>query len=354
MSTLLFVHIGTPYPRYLLGNIERTREIFKNHKIALVGDESPELSWLQKNDVYFKMHEENAVFDAKFAFGEFESNFRSGYWRYTLERLLSLEAYHCDFPDEKIIHLESDVILFPNFPFEQIDMLSKVTWMDHSSSGDIATIVFSPSWFSSKEFSTQLIEEYSNGGGSDMDVLLRLRKKSNDYATLPTLNEATQDFANTQFENSTHFSSSEVSQFPGIFDAAGLGMWISGVDPRNNFGFTVIHTRTLIDNGVIIVDPSKMDFHLSQEGNLFIQKQGYGIPVYNLHVHSKDRDLLSKNWKGKIEFLLAQRESKKMIIGFSPSILYNLVKLSLKNRSFMSFLLQVPVLSKAKSRYSSQ
>jgi hypothetical protein len=352
MSTLLFVHIGTPYPRYLLKNIERTRRIFENHKIALIGDESPDGNWLEKHRVHFKMHEINAVFDANFSFGEFERNFRSGYWRYTLERLLSLEAYHCDFPDEKLVHLESDVILFPNFPFEEIDGLSKVTWMDHSSSGDIASIVFSPSWFSSKEFARQLIEEHSYGGGSDMDVLLRLRKKSSKFAILPTLNEATRVYSNTKFENSTHFASSETHQFPGIFDAAGIGMWISGIDPRNNFGFTVIHARELIDSGVILIDPSKMNFYFSEEGNLFVRTNETDVPIYNLHIHSKDKDLLSPEWKERIGNLLTRSKCKRIVIRFSPSIFCNLVKLNIVNRSFKSFLLQVPLVSRAKSRYS--
>ena len=354
MSTLLFVHIGTHYPKYLLRNIERTRKLFKNHKIALVGNASPEHRWLKNYDIYFKRHENNSVFDAQFSFGEFEKNFRSGYWRYTLERLLALELYHRDFPDEKLIHLESDVIIFPNFPFEKINDLSRVTWMNHSSTADIASIVFSPSWLSSKDFSSQLIEEYSNGGGSDMDVLLRLRMKNSQYAILPTLNEANLNLFNTQLENLAYFSSSETSRFRGIFDALGIGMWISGVDPRNKFGFTVIHARELIDNGIIFIDPSKMIFHLSKEGNLFVQTLDDRIPIYNLHVHSKDRDLLSIKWKARMEKLLAKKKSKKKIIGFSPLILYGLIKSNIKNRSLTNFVLQIPVVRKTKSRYSSR
>jgi hypothetical protein len=95
-----------------------------------------------------------------------------------------------------------------------------------------------------------------------------------------------------------------------------------------------------------------MNFYFSEEGNLFVRTNETDIPIYNLHIHSKDKDLLSTEWKEKIENLLARSKSKRIIIGFSPSVLCNLVKLNIMNRSFKSFLLQVPLVSKAKSRFS--
>lgn len=354
MMTLLYVHIGSSYPEYLLKNIERTRNLFKNTKIALVGDKSPNQSWLQENNIYFKKHEINTLFDKEFSFGEFEEQFRSGYWRFTLERLLSIEEYHYDFPDEKLIHLESDVIIFPNFPFEDIDSMSKVTWMSHSLAADIATLVFSPNWEASKVFSKHLIKEYSINGGSDMDVLLRVRKKNREYAIFPTINKETLELANSLNKNSYESEGYKLQQLPGIFDAAGIGMWIAGYDPRNKFGFTIIHTRELIDGGILFVDPSKMKFYLSYEGNLFVNAKGMNIPIYNLHVHSKDKDLLSIKWKKRLNYLIDQDNSKAKIIRFSPSIFFRLLISNIKNKSFINFVLQVPIIRKTKSLFMNQ
>lgn len=351
MTTLLFVHIGSNYPEYLLKNIERTRGLFKNNKIALVGDKSPNRNWLQENDIYFKKHEVNALFEKEFSFAEFEEQFRSGYWRFTLERLLSIEEYHQDFPDEELIHLESDVIIFPNFPFEIINSMYKVAWMSHSVAADIATMVFSPNWQASKVFSQHLIQEYSSNGGSDMDVLLRLRKKYREYAIFPTMNKKTLDLINSLNNNSFKPENSELQQLPGIFDAAGIGMWVAGFDPRNKFGFTIIHTRELIDGGILFVDPSRMNFHLSHQGNLFVNVNGGNIPIYNLHIHSKDKDLLSIKWEGRLNYLIAQNNSKPKIIRFSPSVLFRLLISNVKNKSFINFVLQVPLIRKTKSRF---
>lgn len=350
MTTLLFVHIGTDYPKYLIKNIERTRDLFQNRKIVLVGDISPNYNWLKKNDIYFKKHEVNYSFDEKFSFSEFEENFRSGYWRHTLERLLSLENYHRDFPEEKLIHIESDVIIFPNFPFEMIRSLTKVTWINHSSSADIAALVYSPNWQASNKFSNQLIEEYSEGGGSDMDVLLRLRQKNPDFAILPTLNAKTQNFVNSSNKNIIDLGLFELKNCPGIFDALGIGMWISGVDPRNKFGFTVIHSRELIDSGTIFLDPSKMQFTLSEEGNLLVISNGTKVPIYNLHIHSKDKDLLSINWRKRLSHLILQGNSKTKTVGFSALILTRLTITNLRQKSFINFILQVPIIRKIRSQ----
>lgn len=354
MSTLLFVHIGTKYPKYLLNNIVRTRELFKNHKIALVGEEAPDATWLQVNDVYFKKHEKNVLFDSEFKFAEFEKDFRSGYWRHTLERLLSLENYHKDFPNEKVIHIESDVIIFPNFPFDKINTLSKVTWLNHSSEADIAALVFSPSWQSSKEFSSLMIKEYAVGGGSDMDILLRLREKNSQFGILPTFNKELLEFSNTTNTNLIKNTAIDSQNFFGVFDALGVGVWISGFDPRNKFGFTVIHTRELIDSGILFIDPSKLNYEVSEEGNLFITIKENRIPIYNLHVHSKDKELLSANWEKKLRYLVAIDNSKSKVVGFSPLIITQLVLSSLKNGSLRDFILQIPAIRRTRSRFSNR
>jgi hypothetical protein len=97
---------------------------------------------------------------------------------------------------------------------------------------------------------------------------------------------------NVSYENNNiipNSSSSVVSQkFAGIFDGAALGSWICGIDPRNKFGFTKIHSRDLIDGKVWLVDPSIGTYEFNSKSELELNVDGRKICIYNLHIHSKN------------------------------------------------------------------
>lgn len=348
MPTLLFVHIGTKYPKYLMTNIERTRRLFPEKEIILVGEEQPKHPWLKDQNIRFVKFEVNEAFDKVFNFGSFEAEFRQGYWRHTIERLFALEVAHENFPLDGMLQIESDVILFPIFPFDLIDELSGVSWMNYSDEADIATLVYSPNLEASREFSKTLIEVFSSFGGSDMDVLHKMRELVRNFTELPILSGTLADFANHhrgKFLNE-EFTANGDETFPGIFDAIGIGVWVAGVDPRNRFGFTKIHTRELIDSGTISVDPSRMKFSFSRDGNLYVISDKQKTPVYNLHIHSKDKDLLSIKWEQRMRKLIEFKSNTATIIKFSPGILVSLLLINIKKGTLLQFLIQIPILQR--------
>ena len=350
--TLLFVHLGTKVPGYLQTNIERSRAMFPGMKISLVTDSKNTGSWAMKYGIEVISYQRDVSFNSAFTFGKLESNFRNGYWRYTIERLVAIKTFHELHPTTPVLHIESDVILMPDFPMDQVSKLDKMHWLNYGIEADIAAIIYSPSAEKTNQFHQHLIEEIKLSGGSDMEILWKLRTKyEKNYFTFPIINSKTKSLQNA-IDNEDDFDIYEIapgSIFEGVFDAAGIGIWLCGGDPNNNFGLTTIHTRELIDTGNIFIDSSKATFVSGENGELRIETAHHGlVPVYNLHIHSKNRKLLSTEWKPELIKLLTVTDKSSKVTGFNIKILIGAIYQNLRNKSLLRYILHIPILKKLK------
>jgi len=234
-----------------------------------------------------------------------------------------------------------------------VETLGEMAWLNFSEEADVAALVYSPGYEVTKRFSQDIIQDFSKYGGSDMDVLYRVRKINRGYISWPTLNQELKEYANFRANEKyiLDICSNSNKIVPGIFDAAGLGMWICGIDPRNKFGVTKIHSRDFIDSGIVALDPGKMRFELSDQGNLFVKSGQNLIPIYNLHIHSKDKRLLSLKWQSRLTHLVNNRETKPKVVGFSLGIFLSLVITNIKNRTLIPFILHFPGIRNLKRRF---
>lgn len=345
MLTLLFVHLGTKPPKYLTGNILRTRDVFPNIKIVLLTDSHYLDAWGTKQKIEIAHYSTDQIFQQSFTFGEFDKNFRKGYWQHTIERLFAINFYHQLNPTSKLLHIESDVILMPNFPLDEMIKLDKVAWLQYGPNADIAALVYSPSPSATQSFHFNLLNRLETHGGSDMQVLFGIRKKfSENYLTLPLVRREIESILNpniAELKVDSFLFNDIITE--GIFDAFGIGVWLFGFDPRNRYGITTVHTREVIDSGDLYIDASKADYSLTESGNLYMRTSGNRlIPIYNLHVHSKNLRLLSPNWLPEMTKFLEFKNTDSKVINFQPWVLIQLIVDSLRSRNFLDFLLQSP------------
>jgi hypothetical protein len=113
------------------------------------------------------------------------------FWRYSIERLYALAEWHSVNPDQKLLHLESDIFIMPNFPIEKLEMVNHISWCSFNNSHDVASLVFSPSnsdtsWMLN-ELEEILIE---NSSLTDMTGLRKLKEKFPDKAGYLNTGEA--------------------------------------------------------------------------------------------------------------------------------------------------------------------
>lgn len=273
---LVFVHLGSAKAEHLQPNIARTKKLFPEIPITLIysdvelirGFESLGIQLFKYLEVSHKDHILNNLLH--------NSKFRSNFWRYSIERLYALEQFHSENPTEKVVHLESDILIMPNFPFSRFDAIDKLAWCRFNQTHDVASVMYSPNHLETK-WMLQEIDKFltSDPSLTDMTVLRRLK---------------------LAFPSNSIYLNSEAGEkiLEGVIDAAPFGMWLCGRDPRNHSGIT----RRFMKMPESEIDPSEYNFKFNSKTYLTVRRKNYASQsLFNLHLHSKQKTLFGNRWK---------------------------------------------------------
>jgi hypothetical protein len=343
---LVFVQLGSEKAPHLWLNIERVLEQFPDVEINLVVDSQVKVPTNISNSIKIFLYkpkiQEQILLNAIFK----SSSFRNGFWKYTFERLLALTEFHIQNGGGSILHIESDLLLMPNFPFKNFEQIDTLAWMKVDEQRDTAALLYSPN----KEESTWLSETIINilvSGESvtDMTILRQIADSNPDKVIeLPTFATGMESFINED----KGLNSGEIFEIPkttfqkfGIFDPAAIGMWLTGIDPRNNYGTTIYFDTQGILRGGTYLDPSKFRYQFT--GNELIGVFGNNkIPIWCLHVHSKNLGLFSEAWKTKLQDLIFLSKNGEILYRRSAMGLLRLVISNLKQGTLLPYLLNTP------------
>ncbi len=330
MLNVVFVHLGSAPAEHLWLNLKRHSELFPDYPAQIILNEQTHVEKAQSLGVPIAFYKPS---DYQHELLETLSNgfaFRQGFWRYTLERIFALETFHKQHPNESLLHIESDVLLMPKFPFSDFESSTKIAWMNYNSEHDVSAILHSPRI----EETTWLVRELEelledDKSLTDMTALSKIRANhSKRVNQLPGVNEA---------------KSGEISH---CYDSAVLGMWLCGEDPRNHYGFLRLHNNSEYLRGSIDFNPSEIKYSFSSTLGLQIELASRTITVNCLHVHSKDLRLFGENWEGHLRNfvnLSLQSEPKKK---FLVSVLIQLLRDNANQHSLIRFLIGIPPIYK--------
>ncbi len=346
MLCAAFVHLGGPPPKHLLLNLNKTNRLFPNIFLYLITDHPEYFTIIHPDIVLFKYTRSE---NHKITFNKLDDKFRSGFWILTIERLFALEQFHNSNPNLKILHIESDVILSPNFPWHKFFEFEKLAWGLYNQNHDVAALLFTPNQsetnFLLKEIELILLNDNQV---TDMTALSIVRRNNpSRIAVLPSLTQpkSTLTNINSSITPSEELLASNMTQhFSGVFDNLALGVWVAGFDPRNSFGFTIVRTQELFITGDSYLDPNNSKIKINSEGRIFITADNLETELFSLHVHSKNVKLFSVNWQIELEKLLSYE--KRKIHRFSTRTLLKLIIVNLCQKTLIRFILAVPVLSK--------
>jgi hypothetical protein len=178
---------------------------------------------------------------------------------------------------EDVIHLENDVMIYYNcddFFNNKIDN-TKIYIPFDSFDRNIASIIYIPNH---NVFHCAL-ENY-DFNKNDMQNFAVIKKKTNIIENFPIfISDASQ---NEEY----HFVTQNFDSFQMIFDAAAMGQYLGGIDPRNQDG----DTRGFI-NETCVIKYNNYSFYYRVINGIarpFIMVQDALYPIFNLHIHSKN------------------------------------------------------------------
>ena len=242
------------------------------------------------------------------------SGFRQGFWQKSLERFFVLEQFMRANAVDRLVHAELDQLVFRcDVLLGKVEATSSagILLPFHGESHALGSLVVVQKLDTLAKF-----VQYSKSGQlywSEMELLARFANKNRDeISALPT---AVNWLRQRPSEIPTVLTV-PVIDTAGITDAAQLGQWVGGIDPKNvpitytpQTKFVDPPSRYLLSQGEL----SSLTFRFSEESReLFVSSSGIDgeIRVYNLHLHSKIHKSLSRFSGGLGRFFQLSNNSK--------------------------------------------
>jgi hypothetical protein len=352
---VIFVHLGGSLPKYLVLNLDRFSKVFPEIPYVLIVNDTKMYLYCKKRNIPVFLYEnQDALIDLYLANTHGKEKFRSNFWRFSLERLFAIFDFHRLHPSRAILHIESDVLVLPNFPWEMITQSSSLMWNSYSVDRDIASLLYSPSFEASKFLENELKKFLTLGQKhTDMSILRVFSMNhpekviyfnSSKSEFLPLKNALARDHESTRFK--TRF----LDGANGAFDSAANGIWLTGASVENNFGVVHLHQKNLENSAEI--DPSDLEFAKDSFSNISISYKGKTKSLYSLHVHSKNERLFGPSWELELSKFIEMSSDKSTIKMFKPKEFIDLIAINYRRGELLLFLklLIMHIISKAKTK----
>lgn len=275
---LVFVHFGT-IPKHLKSNISDTCKRFPNLNVYVITDCNANCFVDYENLHIVTKDISSRVSDFR-RISTLPVGFRNGFWLLSLIRLEVFGEFVNQLM-EPSVHLESDVVISSDFPFDFLrNSKRSLAYVRVSENESIASVLFLNPGETCSLFVKSIFSDFQkNPGMTDMKFLSDFQKCYPDMV----------------FELPADANDPNDSEF--LFDGSDFGQYLLGTDPRNSRGvrylnFNNRNTRVITNSYTFQYNSSRefMDASLGEKS----------FKLSNLHVHSKRLRMFRPSTRTKI------------------------------------------------------
>lgn len=206
-----------------------------------------------------------------------DKNFRNGFWALTSLRFFYIYEFMKVYNIKDVIHLENDVLIYYNCKNIINNFEKEYLYLPFDTfKRNIASIMYIPC----HELLKTILDNYDYSK-NDMENFYFIKNKTNLIKNLPifpkfkNINNAEINFVSENFHN-----------FNCIFDAAAMGQYLGGIDPRNDSNNTVGFV-----NETCIIKYNNFKFIWKEIYDIkrpFLIIDNVEYIIFNLHIHHKD------------------------------------------------------------------
>lgn len=293
ITSTYFVFLGESLPQYAISSLELAVR-HSGMTINLLGNEKLGRQVTNKNVNFIAVED---FYDSS-DFGDAArrisapQSFRGGFWLKTLERFFVLEQFMNSANLKSIFHAELDQLLFRTDLL--VDHLDKTSHKGlflpfHNKDAAVASVLYC-----NDHTALESLLDFSRRGESFVNEMYLMASWSARYPqyvlSLPTM----VSFLNSRSSTlNPEILALSVQDAGGAVDAAQLGQWIGGIDPRNvplaqvpSTKFSDLDTRELLSREQL--DHLRFELNPS-DGTVFVGlvESDLTTRVYNFHLHSK-------------------------------------------------------------------
>ena len=262
------------FQEYILINIKNLLR-FQNNNITVITDRKFFINFLDFKVVLIAV--EDLQNDYNTYIQKLNNTFRNGFWELTSYRFEVLYSYMKKYNKQDVIHIENDVMIFKNMYTINFHNKDKILLTMDSQNRCIPGIMFIPNYL----LLEKCLQSFQKGLNDMQNWAICYYNLNSIIDTLPIFNELT----NTPVH---YMISKNFKHYNAIFDAAAIGQYLGGIDPRNIPGKNTIG----FINETCIIDYSKFNIHWATDENYLkipvITINNETIPIVNLHIHSKN------------------------------------------------------------------
>jgi hypothetical protein len=293
------VHLGREIPPHLFLQLEQTRVFNPNVPIFLILSAGTDVDYsvIEALDLVIVRKEGLARCANHRRFlrrNRLNRKWMDGFWLYTSERFYAIESFLEACGLRHVIHLENDVMLYMDLErylpaFRRACPHVGLT-MD-SDNRCVPGILYFRDRESLCVMNDFVVRNALRTTKNDMGALAQFMNRApagscSALPVIPPVYRQLHALANREGESGKNAWYDEAyATFEGVFDAAALGQFLGGIEPRISTG----DTRGFI-NETAVYDPRNLGIFWKSEAGLrrpFGTVDGVEFPIFNLHVHSK-------------------------------------------------------------------
>lgn len=313
---IVFAHFNSPLPKHLVENLRRSVEVFPDRSVYLITDlQAPGINVPKLNIFHLKKSDQWTRLENLLAHPK---SFRHNFSLTSTARFLSLADFSLSVPGE-LLHVESDVVLSPDFPFFAISKYgSKISFPIVNHELGIASILYLRDSEAAEFLARRTLQAASeNPMTTDMHILSEISKIQGGYFQLLPTCPSDRIVQPNSPDDFLRENSKAIQKFHSFFDGGDLGRYLFGDDPRNWGGRPPVrhnpsNTFYSIRNITLSIDDTRtFPFILNRRGN---QK----IPIHTLHVHSKEPKIFTEKKQAKIIRKAVRNADRPMRHRFFP------------------------------------
>jgi hypothetical protein len=206
-----------------------------------------------------------------------DKSFRNGFWYLTSLRFFYIYDLMKKYNLINVIHLENDVPIYYNCDelLPLIDNTCMYLPFD-TYERNIASIIYIPN----ADVYKIILDNY-NFNSCDMINFSNIKQKTKLIKNFPIF------VKNEDLTDEQQFVCENSDVFPFIFDAAAMGQYLGGIDPRN----TSSNNTVGFINETCVIKYNNYKIWFEEVNGLkkpFIEIDGKKVPIFNLHIHCKN------------------------------------------------------------------
>lgn len=206
-----------------------------------------------------------------------DNSFRNGFWGLTSKRFFYLYSFMKMRNIENVFHIENDVLIYYNCDIlkKAIDN-KKICVPADTFNRSIASVIYIPNC----DVLGLFLDKYNNQANDMVNLSYCQKIMPHMFDNFPICIQS------DKYSTEQAFVTRSFKKFNMIFDAAAMGQYLGGIDPRNNPNNTV---GFINETSVIKYDSFQFIWHTPSDNikKPFIKIDNTFIPIFNLHIHSK-------------------------------------------------------------------